>query len=89
MRSTITSVALSVATIAGVLGFSGSLRRVFDDPRLYGWNWDVQIGDAFSPDLTGEANRLKGDPAVQAMSVGTIARLESARCRWTPSPATP
>lgn len=53
MRSTILSVAFSVAIIAGVPGFSGSLGKLFDDPRLYGWNWDVQIGDAFPPTSPG------------------------------------
>lgn len=76
VRSTILTAALGVATVAGVLGFSASLHSLFRDPRLYGWNWDVQIGDAFAPDLLGQAQRLTTDPAVAAVGVGTISRLQ-------------
>lgn len=81
VRSTVVSVVLGVATIAAALSFSTSLGHLFGDPRLYGWNWDVQVGDAFSPDLTGEAQRLRRDPAAQAISVGTISRLQIGRLR--------
>lgn len=75
-RSTIASVALGVATIAGVVSFSTSLGNLFDDPELYGWNWDVQIGDAFSPSLGGEAERLARHPGVIAVAVGSTTRIQ-------------
>lgn len=76
LRSTMTSVVLGVATIAGVLCFSSSLGRLFDDPRQYGWNWDVQVGDPFAPALGAEAQELIDHPAVRAASVASIARLQ-------------
>jgi len=79
VRSSIVSAALGVATISAVVGFSANLGDLFDDPRLYGWNWDVQIGDAFSPALDDEAERLSRHPAVDAAAVGTIFRLQVGR----------
>jgi hypothetical protein len=40
VRSTIVSAIVGVAVIAGVIGFSASLRNLLHQPRLYGWNWD-------------------------------------------------
>jgi hypothetical protein len=76
VRSTVLTVALGIAIVAVALSFSASLQSLFHDPRLYGWNWDVQIGDAFAPDLLGEAQRLNADPAVLAVAVGTMSRLQ-------------
>lgn len=75
-RSTIASLALAVATVTGVTSFSTSLGNLFDDPQLYGWNSDVQVGDSFSPPLDAEAQRLLRHPGVTAMAVGSIARLQ-------------
>lgn len=76
VRSTMASAILGVATIAGVLSFSASLGELFDDPRNYGWNWDIQIGDPFAPALGEEADRLVNHSAVRAAAVGTISRLQ-------------
>lgn len=76
VRSTIATATFAVAMISGVMGFSASLSHLFDDPQLYGWNWDVQIGDAFAPALDAEAGQLIENPTVEAVSVGTEARIE-------------
>ncbi|MEJ7765187.1 MAG: FtsX-like permease family protein, partial [Acidimicrobiales bacterium] len=75
-RSTMTSAVLGVATITGVLCFSASLGKLFDDPRQYGWNWDVQVGDSFAPALGADAQELIDHEEVAAASIGTIARLQ-------------
>jgi hypothetical protein len=75
VRSTMTSAVLGVATIAAVLCFSASLGRLFDEPRQYGWNWDVQVGDPFAPTLGAEAQEFIDHEAVEAASVGTVYRL--------------
>ena len=62
VRSTIISAILGVAVITGVLGFSASLRHLLHEPRLYGWNWDIQVGDQFAPDLRPEADALARSP---------------------------
>jgi hypothetical protein len=77
VRSTIISAILGIAVIAGVLGFSASLARLLHEPRLYGWNWDIQVGDQFAPDLRPEAVRLAHRPETDGVAVGTITRLRS------------
>src|SRR5439155_21055834 len=77
VRSTIVSAIVGVAVIAGVIGFSASLRNLLHQPRLYGWNWDIQIGDLFAPDLRAEAARLAARPETEAVSAATIVRLHS------------
>ena len=75
VRSTLCGAILAVAVIAGVLGFSASLARLLHEPHLYGWNWDIQIGDAFAPNLRPEAMRLAGLSSTDGVAVGTISRL--------------
>ena len=75
VRSTIASATLAIALIVGVVGFSSSLTKLFDDPALYGWNWDMQVGDAFAPNLDDHAARMIANPATRAVAVGTIARV--------------
>lgn len=77
VRSTIISAILGVAVIAGVLGLSASLARVLHEPRLYGWNWDIQIGDPFAPDLRRDAVRLAARPETEGVAVATIGRLRN------------
>ena len=77
VRSTILSAIVGVAVIAGVLGFSASLDRLLHAPRLYGWNWDIQIGDLFAPDLRPQAVRLAARDDTDAVSAATIVRLHS------------
>ena len=45
-RSTIATAMLAIAVVVGVAVFAGSMRNLFDHPKLYGWSWDVQLGDA-------------------------------------------
>jgi ABC-type lipoprotein release transport system permease subunit len=78
VRSTIISAILGVAVIAGVLGFSASLSQLLDQPHLYGWNWDIQVGDQFAPNLRPEAAKLAARPETDGVAVGTISRLRIA-----------
>ena len=80
-RSTIVSVAVASAAVVAVLCFSASLGKLFDDPRLYGWNWDAQVGDPFSPALGPQAQELAAHPAVEALAIGTITRLQVGELR--------
>jgi ABC-type lipoprotein release transport system permease subunit len=77
VRSTIISAIVGIAVITGVLGFSASLTRLLHEPHLYGWNWDIQVGDLFAPDLRPEAVRLAHRPETDGVAVGTISRLRS------------
>jgi len=75
VRSTIVGGAIGIGALVGVLVFTGSIGRLFDHPVLYGWNWDVQVGSSFSPDLTGDARKLAKDPAVADVAIAGEARL--------------
>ena len=39
-------------------GLHGRSAKLFDHPKLYGWNWDIQVGDSFAPALDREAGAL-------------------------------
>ncbi|MCI3949621.1 MAG: hypothetical protein K0R11_1555, partial [Acidimicrobiales bacterium] len=75
VRSTILATALGVAIIAGVLSFTSSIGHLFDEPSLYGWNWDVQVGSAFSAELAEDAQRIAAHPSVEAVALAGQARL--------------
>jgi ABC-type lipoprotein release transport system permease subunit len=75
MRATLMGASVGVATVVALITFASSLGHLFDEPRLYGWNWDVQIGDQFAPDLSGTASELRRRPDVTAAVVGTVSRL--------------
>jgi ABC-type lipoprotein release transport system permease subunit len=77
-RSTIAAATLAIALVVGVAAFAASLGNLFDHPRLYGWSWDVQIGDAFAPTLDDEAAGIAADPGAEAVAVGTTARVDIA-----------
>jgi hypothetical protein len=61
--------------IAGVLGFSSSLARLLDDPHLYGWNWNIQVGDQFAPNLRRKRSAWRRARRRKVSRSGTIARL--------------
>ena len=75
VRSTLLSIGIGIAAIVAVLVFSSSQQHLFDDPRLYGWAWDVQVGDAFAPALDDLADDLRDDPRAEAVALATVARL--------------
>jgi hypothetical protein len=56
VRTTILALGLAVTLVIGAICVAGSIDRLVDTPRLFGWNWDVQIeAFKFSPD--GASNR--------------------------------
>jgi len=71
-----TTVALGLGTVAAVLAFMASLHHLRETPPLYGWNWDVELGQEFSSALTdADVDQLSGDPAVQSLAVGSTATV--------------
>jgi ABC-type lipoprotein release transport system permease subunit len=75
VRSTLVSIGIGIAAIVAVLVLSSSQQHLFDQPRLYGWAWDVQVGDAFAPALDDLADDLRADPRAEAVSLATFDRL--------------
>jgi hypothetical protein len=71
------TVALGLGTVAAVLAFMASLGHLTDSPALYGWNWDVELGQEFSPGLDdADLAFLREDPAVRALAIGSTAVLD-------------
>jgi hypothetical protein len=76
VRTTILTGALAVGAVAMTLTFSSSLGRLLDTPRLYGWSWDLQIGNQGFPDIsTALSEGLAAHPEVRRFSLGTITEL--------------
>ncbi|MEY2567207.1 MAG: putative transport system permease protein [Actinomycetota bacterium] len=75
VRSAVAGAALGVAVLVAVVTFASSLGHLFDDQRLYGWNWDVQYGDSFAPDLSRPAAALTHRAEVTDVALATIDRL--------------
>ncbi len=75
VRSTLVSIGIGVAAIAGVLVLSSSQQHLFDNPRLSGWAWDIQVGDEFALALDDLADDLRDDPRAEAVALATVDRL--------------
>ena len=75
VRSTLAGAALGVAALVAVATFASSIRHLLDDPRLYGWNWDVQIGDSFAPDLRPRAQELSRRDDVESGALASSVRV--------------
>lgn len=72
VRSTIAGAVLAVATLAAAVTFSAGLDHLLRTPRLFGWNWDITVGDG-----TGARDHydqvvpvLRSDPAVAEVAAG-------------------
>jgi ABC-type lipoprotein release transport system permease subunit len=83
VRTTMLGVALVVAMLTATWSFASSLSRLLDTPPLYGWDWDIKSGAPGLPDIVGSTLRapLANDPAVAALSVGTVSQIELDRER--------
>jgi hypothetical protein len=72
-----TTMVLGVSTVIAVLCFMASLAHLTDTPRLYGWTWDVELGQDFATAFTDEElDWLRADEDVAALAVGTNAILD-------------
>jgi predicted lysophospholipase L1 biosynthesis ABC-type transport system permease subunit len=62
---------VAVIALVASLVFGSSLRSLVDEPRLYGWDWDLTVLDESGYgdiDVAKAAAVLDGDPAVAAWS---------------------
>jgi ABC-type lipoprotein release transport system permease subunit len=71
--ATVFGVLLAIATIVTALSFSASVDRLVHTPRLYGQNWDAQLGDGYGRDNSRQAiPLLERDRDIGAFSAGTF-----------------
>jgi ABC-type lipoprotein release transport system permease subunit len=75
LRSTLFTLAVGIAAVAAVLVFSSSQQHLFDKPELFGWAWDLQIGDAFAGSLDDLAAELEDEPRADAVALATVDRV--------------
>jgi hypothetical protein len=76
VRSSMAGTALAVAAVVAALSFAASLTHLVDTPRLYGWNWDLQLDNGFQAlPLDQLTQGLGHDPDVAAYAGGSYGRL--------------
>jgi len=64
------TVFVAAAGIVGALGFAASEQRLATDRTLWGWDFDVAVGDGNVPDVAERAaSTLAGNPMVRAYSL--------------------
>jgi hypothetical protein len=67
VRSSLLSVALAIVALAGALTFAASLDHLLNNPRQYGWNWDLDAGNTQEEGTIDEALKLlENDPMIEA-----------------------
>ena len=77
VRTTLAGLVLAIAALSATLVFSSSLDRLISTPRLYGWNWDLQVTNyGLGPDLNTRKAALAAVPGVAELSVGGGAPLQ-------------
>jgi hypothetical protein len=76
VRSTVAGAVLGAAALTTALTFGAALDHLLRTPRLYGWNWDVAVGDLSAErDLAAEVvPALSSEPAVAGFAAagGTL-----------------
>jgi ABC-type lipoprotein release transport system permease subunit len=76
VRSTVAGAVLGVVALTTALTFGAALDHLLQTPRLFGWNWDVAVGDlAAERDLSAEVvPALRSEPAVAGFAAvgGTL-----------------
>jgi len=69
VRSSLTSVILAIAALAGALTFGAGLDHLLSTPRQYGWNWDAHVTTNSDNATADGALKLIGDnPDVESIS---------------------
>ncbi len=72
-----TTMALGLVTVVAVLVFMASLGHLTETPRLFGWAWDVELGQEFSSRLTrADVAVIRDDPDVVAVAIGAATALD-------------
>jgi ABC-type lipoprotein release transport system permease subunit len=72
VRSTIVGIVIGLVGLTTALSFGASLDRLLATPALYGWNWDVTLGQDNIPDIyDGVAPILDAAPGVTAWAYGS------------------
>lgn len=66
VRSTLGGISLAVAALIAALTVASSMHHLLTTPRLYGWNWDAQVGGE-EGDVRPEIDKVDG---LEAVAIG-------------------
>jgi hypothetical protein len=70
VRATLAGLVLAVTALTASLVFGASLNHLIATPRLYGWNWDLQVTNyGQGPDLTSRAAAIAAIPGIAEISI--------------------
>ena len=73
VRSTLVSAVIGIAAVAAALTITASADRLLTTPRLYGQNWDAQIGNGNVPGYSREFTAgLRADRSIGELAAGTV-----------------
>lgn len=76
VRTAIAVGVVAIAATAVAVGFSSSLNRLRDTPRLYGWSWDAQLGATGLPDVSIPlVAGLEANDSVDEIAVGAVVNV--------------
>jgi len=76
VRSSMAGAALAVTAVVAALTFASSLSTLVDTPRLYGWNWDMQLDNGFNALPRDQLTQGLGhDPDVAEYAGGSYGRV--------------
>ena len=76
IRSTAMGVVLGIAAVTAAVTFVAGLDKLVDTPRLYGWNWDFQVGDGYGRDFYDDVVPvLEREPAVEGLTAAALSDL--------------
>lgn len=72
VRSAVAGTVVAVAALTMAVVFGASLDHLFSTPRLYGWNWDVVYGNAYTEDVADDLGPVLdgADEVVAWSSIG-------------------
>jgi hypothetical protein len=76
VRSVLASIALAATILVVAMSFSSDLEHLVHTPRLYGWDWDVSIGNDFGAIPDEAVDAIRELPEVGAISGFTQGRLQ-------------
>jgi len=83
VRAAVIGSACSLAALVLAFSFGASLDRLFNTPRLYGWNWDAVYGNPYGGDIADQGKALAHDKEVAGFSPVAFGEVEVDGLRTT------
>lgn len=76
VSASVGTIAIGLLATIGATVFGASLTNLTETPALYGWTWDLRLGQPFAPAFAPEQIAdVATEPAVAALAVGNEAEV--------------